>query len=601
MPASRGSLCDEHMSATVFQSVGIKPSARSVWGEVLALASYVEGYRWKLATLVALGLGAAFAEAVGIGLAVLFLFTILGNTDALAEAAGPLAGLTARLGGGHLAEPTALAAALAVLILLSAALIYAHGLMTVVMSNRVAQHMRDMVHENYVTVGYKWLQDQEQGALLHTLSTETWLTAEAFDNVARTAVHVCAILVFGTGLLILSWQITLTAAAVALISFTLLRLLFRPIRSLGAALLAENQILSERMLVSLHGMRTIRAFAQEPHMLRLFSASSARVKALAVKAERLKALNGPIGEVTSLGALVLIAALAGRLGIDTPTIVASALLLFRMQPHLRGIDTRRLALANMSATLANVRNTLDRDGKPWPTPGTRRFEGFGQSIRFENVSFSHDSRRSPSLDRVSFSIPFGKVTALAGSSGSGKSTIINLLLRLYEPQDGRILVDGADLLDFTRESWLHRLAIAGQDVELIEGTVAENIRLARHDATLEDIREACAQVEILTDILAIPEGLDARIGPGGLSFSGGQRQRIGLARALVRRPDFLILDEAMSALEPALEERIKTRIAETMKGKTLLIVSHRHDALGSADTIVRIEAGRTQPAEPGST
>lgn len=576
-------------------------SPRSVWSELIALASHVEGYRWKLLVLVALGLGAALAEAVGIGLGVLFLFTILGNPDTLADAVGPLARLTSRFGGGDGADPTALAIVLGLLILLSAALIYAHSLMTAIMSNRVAERMRDMVHKHYVTVGYKWLQEQEQGTLLHTLATETWQTAEAFDNIARIAVHLCAIVVFGIGLLALSWPLTLAAAIVAIVSFALLRLLFRPIRVLSSKLLAENQTLSERMLVSLHGMRTIRAFAQEPHMLRVFAASSARVRALAVRTERLKALNGPIGEISSLGALVLIAAIAGWLGIDTPTIVASALLLFRMQPHLRGVDTKRLALANMGPTLANVRKTIEPSGKSWPTVGTRRFDGFRQEIRFEDVRFSHDERRRPSLDRVSFSIPFGKVTVLTGPSGSGKSTIINLLLRLYEPQAGQIRIDGDNLLEFTSETWLARLAIAGQDVELIEGTVADNIRLARHDATIADISVACETAEILADIEAIPEGLHARIGAGGLSFSGGQRQRIGLARALLRRPEFLILDEAMNALEPELEQRIKSRVSKAMAGKTLLIVSHRRDAVRSADVVVRIEAGRIHRTDSGST
>ncbi len=140
------------------------------------------------------------------------------------------------------------------------------------------------------------------------------------------------------------------------------------------------------------------------------------------------------------------------------------------------------------------------------------------------------------------------------------------------------------------------MAIAGQDVELVEGTVAQNIRLARHDATHDELREACAMVEILDDIERIPEGLDAKIGPSGLSFSGGQRQRIGIARALIRKPEILILDEAMSALEPALEERIKQRIFNLMQGRTILIVSHRRDALKSADAVVMIAAGKVLPA-----
>jgi ABC-type multidrug transport system fused ATPase/permease subunit len=215
-----------------------------------------------------------------------------------------------------------------------------------------------------------------------------------------------------------------------------------------------------------------------------------------------------------------------------------------------------------------------------------------REIRFEDVTFTHDARRGASVDRVSFAIPKGARTLLVGPSGSGKTTIINLLLRLYEPASGRIAVDGADLQSFSRRSWLDRLAVAGQDVDLVEGTIAQNFRLADRDVPVEEMRAVCADVEILGEIEAVPEKFDARIGAQGLSFSGGQRQRLGLARALLRRPDFLILDEAMSALEPAMEERIMARIAERMRGGTTLIVSHRTGAEAMADKVVRLNAGR---------
>jgi ABC-type multidrug transport system fused ATPase/permease subunit len=339
-------------------------------------------------------------------------------------------------------------------------------------------------------------------------------------------------------------------------------------------------------------MRTLRAFAQEPYILRVFTAASSKVRRLAVSAERIKALVGPVGELASLGAIVAIAVVASIWRIDTPTTVAAVMLLFRLQPHLRELESHRLALSSMGASLRTVREAIERNDKPWPTEGHEPFSGLQREVRFEHVSFSHDPRRPPSLDGVNFTIRKGAVTALSGPSGSGKSTIINLLLRLYEPGSGRILVDGLDLLAIERRGWLERIAVAGQDVELIEGTVEQNIRLARHDATPDDLRDACAAAEILDDILAVPEGFGARIGPGGLSFSGGQRQRLGLARALVRKPEILILDEALSALEPALEDRIRANIANRMASATVLVVSHRADAAAQSDAELRIEKGR---------
>ncbi len=570
-------------------------SPRSVWRDVLDLAALVPGSRWILVALIGLGFAAALAETLQVGLAVLFLFAILGDASALATAGGPVASLL-KLFGAELGGSSAwLAGALVGLILFNAALIYLHEAMSAIMAGKVAQRMRDLVHQRYLMVGYHWLQQQDQGSLINTLADESWIVADAFSSVARTAANLCAVLVFGAGLFFLSWQIALSAALAAMVAFVIMRLLARPVRRLGAATLQENEVLAERMLVSLHGMRTLRAFAQEDHMLRIYSAASSAVRRLGTRTDLLKAVVRPVSEVFGLLTLVLIALVAGASGIAVATIITAALLLFRLQPHLREIDRNRLALDGMTASVRNVRDMLAPEGKIWPHQGTLPFPGLAHEIRFEAVSFFHDPRRPPSVDAVDFSIRHGAVTALSGPSGSGKSTIINLILRLYDPHLGRIRVDGRDLLDYDRASWLARIAIAGQDVELVEGTVAQNIRLARHDATLGELREACALVEMLDDIEGIPEGFDARVGPGGLSFSGGQRQRIGLARALIRQPEILILDEAMSALEPALEERIKQRIFRLMQGKTILTISHRGDALKTADAIIAIAGGKIFP------
>lgn len=575
------------------------PAARhnsSAWRDLMELARLVPGFRQRAALLIAMGVGAAIAETIGIGLAILFLYAMLGTPVAATDLPGPIAWLLGDLATGGFST-AGLAALLALLIALSALLIYAHAVISADFANRVAEQLRNRVHDVFIRVGYPWMQGQDQGKLIHTLGTETWLAAEAMDGLARLVVNLCAILVFGAALLLLAWQVAAIAALAVLATLLILRLLLRPVRRLGAETLAENQHLSDRMLLSLHGMRTIRAFAEEPHVLAAFEQSSARVTRLAVRTERVKALNLPIGEMGNLGGLVLIAAAAGLLGIAIPTVVACALLLFRMQPHLRGIEANRLALAQASPMLANLRETIAHEGKAWPTPGTEPFPGLAREIRFEAVTFRHEDQPEPSIRTASFTIPAGRTTAFVGPSGSGKSTLINLLLRLYEPDEGRVMVDGHDLLSFTRRSWLERLAIAGQDVELVEGTVEQNIRIARHEASHEAVRAACAATEILADIERLPDGFASRIGPRGISFSGGQRQRIGLARALLREPEILILDEAMSALEPELETRIRQRIETLMAGRTIILVSHQPTSIAGADHIVRIVEGRVLDTE----
>lgn len=541
--------------------------------------------------MLALGAGAALAETTGITFAVMFLFVLLGQTGKLMAGEGVLGDAFRWVGGVFGADASLIAALFFVIIIGNALLIYGYQVLTAILLNRIAERMRDLVHRQYVTVAYGYLQKRKQGDLVQTLATNTWTVSEAFYSLARIGISLCTVAVFGIGLFALSWEIGVTAAASAAVAFLLLRLLAKPVRRYGDETLAANRILAERMLVSLHGMRTLRAFAQEDFLLRAFSAASVRVRSLAIRKEKLKSLIGPLGEVVSVGTLILIAAIASAAGIGIATIVASVLLLFRLQPHLREIDNNRLALAGMAAALRDVREVLDRADKPWPVEGSVRFAGLRRDIRFEDVSFQHDGATRPSLCDVGFVVPKGSRTLVTGSSGSGKTTIINLLLRLYEPTSGRILVDDAELAGLSRRDWLRRLAVSGQDVDLVEGTIAQNLKLADREASTEEMRSICATVEILADIEAAPGGFDARIGAQGLNFSGGQRQRICLARALLRQPEFLILDEALSALEPEMEERIMDRISAMMRGTTILFVSHRTGAERMADHVVTLANG----------
>lgn len=583
------------------QRTGSDPSQTtnmSPWIEVIRLVRLFRERTWVAPLMILLGLGAAIADTLSVGLAVTLLFALLGQNDQIAEGGGMLARVYDTLRSVIGQEPARIAAIFFLLILFNAALAYLYQIVTANMMNRVAQRVRDAVHREYLTVSYRYLQQREQGELLHILSTETWSVADAFYHVARIGVNICAIVVLGAGLFLLSWIVGLTAFLCAGAVFAVLRLLSRPVRRIGRETLAANQVLAERMLVSLYGMRTLRVFAQEDYMLRVFGAASSRVRRLAIRGETIKGLLGPLSEVGSLGALIAIALVAGRAGVDVPTIIAAVLLLFRLQPHLRELDTSRLALAGLSASLRSVREMIDHD-KPYPREGTLTCPGLHHELCFDSVSFSHDSRRRKALDDVTLAIRRGDVTVLAGPSGSGKTTILNLILRLYDPDGGRMSIDGTDFHAYTRASWLDRVAISGQDVELVEGTLAQNLRIGAHDADAAKLRAVCAMVEILPDIEALPEGFDTPIGNAGQSFSGGQRQRIGLARAMLRDPEFLVLDEAMSALEPDREIRIFDRIAAAMRGRTILVVSHRSETTYRPDRVIRISEGHVVDAGDG--
>lgn len=564
----------------------------TVWQEIAELSRLFPYRFWFAALFVGIGLVAAIGETLSVGLAVILLFALLQESDRLESSSGLLGEISRRVVETFGDQTYLIAGVFFGLLVLTALIAYANNAMAGTMLNAVAQRMRDEVHDTYVRVGYAYLQRRDHGTLVQILTNETWTVGEAFYSVTRIGVAVCAVVVFGVGLFVLAPPIGLTALCGAIVAFSLLRLVARPTQRLGRKTLEASHLLSDRMLMSLSGMRTLRVFALEEHMEREFEHCSRLVRKRGDRTELVKAGTGPLNQLFGLGVLLMIVLVASVAGIDVPTTIAGVLILFRLQPYLQEIEAERVTLAGMSAALCQVRQTIGRDGKVWLRPGNRTLETPIERIGFEGVSFAHDPRKGESVSELNFTIRAGRVTALQGPSGSGKTTIFNLILRLYEPDSGRITVNGTDLSEITRASWLARLAIAGQDIELIEETVLQNLRLGNPEASLEEVHEVCRMVEILDDLEALPDGLDTAVGAAGLSFSSGQRQRLGLARALLKDPEILMLDEAMSALEPERETRIWARLRARMAARTVIMISHRADSAEMADDIIGIRLGR---------
>ena len=399
-------------------------------------------------------------------------------------------------------------------------------------------------------------------------------------------------IVFAAFLLALSWQITLTALAGSIVMSLRLRRLARPAQALGQQVKRVHQELGEHMLMTIQGLRTIRAYAQEGAHQARFLRSSAEARRASLALTRLSSLLDPITEVGYLVILCVIVAAALQWATSVATLLAATALLYRLQPHAREIEGHLLYLAQIEPPLRSVRAMLRGDDKVHDNPGHQNVRALRQGIRFEGVSFAYAEGLPPASDAVSFDIPAGRTTALVGPSGAGKTTVIHLLLRLYSPGAGTIRVDGVPLGDLRRADWLGLLAVAGQDVDLIEGTVLDNIRMANAEATPNQVLEAARLAGVAEFVESLPEAFETWIGQQGHRFSGGQRQRLGLARALLRDPQLLILDEAMSALDSELEQRIRHAIDERFAGRTVLIISHRAETVRDADHVIHLHGGR---------
>jgi ABC-type multidrug transport system fused ATPase/permease subunit len=545
---------------------------------------------WATPTLVTLGLATSLAETLGIALIVAFLYAAMGQGAESAAAVGGWLGEGMARARVWLGSPTSMALAILVLILARAALSHLNQASNASVSAWISEAARNRVHEQYLAVAYPLMQRHEQAQLMEVLGSETWLIADAYTSFTRIVIGVCSILVFAGFLFALSWPIALTALIGSVVLALLLRRLSRPAQVLGRKVKQTNQALGELMLMTIQGLRTIRAYGQERRHHERFLALSGEARSTSLALTRLSTVLDPITEVAYLVMLCVIVAISLRLGTSLATILAAAALLYRLQPHVREIEGHLLYLAQVEPQLRSVRQMLRRDDKQYDEPGVQAIASLHTAIRFEGVGFAYDPSE-PVLQDVSFEIPVGRTTALVGDSGAGKTTLINLLLRLYVPQRGAILVDGVRLQQLRRGDWLALLAVAGQDVDLIEGTVLDNIRMADADAPLEAVLDAARAAGVDEFVQPLEEGYETWVGQQGHRFSGGQRQRLGLARALLRRPQLLILDEATNALDTVLEARVRQNIAQCMAGRTVLVVSHHAAAVHTADHVIHLEHG----------
>jgi subfamily B ATP-binding cassette protein MsbA len=215
-------------------------------------------------------------------------------------------------------------------------------------------------------------------------------------------------------------------------------------------------------------------------------------------------------------------------------------------------------------------------------------------IRFDGVSFRYGPEDRWAIEDVCLEIPRGKRIALAGPSGAGKSTLISLLLRFYDPQRGTITVNGAPLRDLDLESWRRRLAVVSQDTHIFNASIQDNIAYGRGNADLDEVIAAARQADAHEFISALPNGYDTLVGDQGIRLSGGQRQRIALARAIVRKADVLVLDEATNALDSISERAVLDSIQALGDECTVISIAHRLATIMQADEIIVLEAGRVK-------
>jgi ATP-binding cassette subfamily B protein len=343
---------------------------------------------------------------------------------------------------------------------------------------------------------------------------------------------------------------------------------------------------------------TVKSFGAESRAAESYDRALGVYGEAALKANSsLAFLNGVQALIMNvgLGVMAVMAgyeAAAGRMGPGDVTAAVLILISLYAPLNILGFAYReiRQSFIDMEEMLKVTRQQPLVADMPNAPPLPRSPDRGGASLAFEGVSYRHDARSS-GLEEVAFVVPPGTTTALVGPSGSGKSTIVKLALRLLDPQQGRVLIEGVDARDVTQASLRQAVALVPQDVALFNDSIRVNIAFARPEADDAAVWAAAEAAELADFIRALPDGMATKVGERGLKLSGGERQRVGIARAMLAEPSILILDEATSALDSRTEAAIQRTLRKASAGRTTLVVAHRLSTIADADQILVLKSG----------
>jgi ABC-type multidrug transport system fused ATPase/permease subunit len=346
---------------------------------------------------------------------------------------------------------------------------------------------------------------------------------------------------------------------------------------------------------SISGIRIVKAFARERHMLERFRHGVNRVFEQSMVSARLQSFYTPLmGFLPNLGLAAVLIVGGNQLidgSISAGTLTAFVLYIGLLSGPVRWLGMS-LSMAQRAVASGNrMFEILDREPEMESPPGAPPLpEGRGR-VSLHRVTLRYDGSE-PSLTGVDLEVEPGRTIALVGPTASGKTSLVGLLARLYDPSEGKVVIDGADIKDVDLASLRREIAFVADDSFLFSDTVAANIAYARPEATREQVEAAAKRAQAHDFISRLPEGYDTIVGERGLTLSGGQRQRVAIARALLAEPRILILDDATSSVDARTEAQIKTGLREAMEGRTTFIVAHRLSTISLADEIVVLDRGR---------
>jgi ATP-binding cassette subfamily B protein len=463
-------------------------------------------------------------------------------------------------------------------------------------SQRVAYDIRNAIYDRLQRLSYAYHDQQQTGQLMSRATQDVeavrWFVSMGLLRGSYVVILLIAVLVL---MLVTSWQLALVVwAFIPLIAWrsTVMALTLRPLwTTIQEGLARIATVLQE----ALTGARVVKAFAREEHEGEKFRREAEALFEHSYESSRIQAVNAPL--MSGLWLLATAATLwvggrevaAGQLEIGELT--AFLLYLALLQMPVRALGWIIMIASRANAAGQRIFEILDAESAVREKPGAVELDGVRGHVRFEDVSFAYDAI-SPVLSHVDIDAQPGQVVALMGPTGSGKTTVVNLMPRFYDVTGGRITIDGVDSRDMTLGSLRQAIGTVQQDVFLFSATIRDNITYGAVGAADDQIEDVAKAAHIHEFIVSLPDGYDTWVGERGITLSGGQKQRVAIARTLLMDPRILILDDSTSSVDTQTEYQIQQTLQRVMEGRTTFVIAQRLRTVKMADQILVLQEGQ---------
>lgn len=531
-------------------------------------------------------------EGIGIGLIVVFLNKI--TQDGATETKTGIEFLNIWIFGSNLSTQNQLyriSSLLIIVAMVRCLLNYIGSIYVSWAKISVLDRVRRRIFEQLQAFHISYYYSVSSGDLVNTITTETRRLDGIFQSIVSTFVDVFPIPIYFFAVLILSWKLSIFSFSIMLFFAAGFFKLRSTVGKISYAITRANSQFATRVIEFVSGIFTVHAFASQDYEQKRFHSASQLIADTEKRIVKWSSLSTPVNEAAATIVSVIIV-IIGFIGFSLPTSILISFL-YSMQRLLRAsnnLNKINILLGMLQGPIDNIRELLSTTGKPYLKDGKQTFTGLENSIEIIDVDFGYRNDEL-AIKGINLTINKGSLVALVGSSGSGKSTLASLILRLHDPLGGKILIDGKDIRLFEITSLRHYMAIVSQDTFIFNTSVRDNIAYGLDMVADADIVAAARAAHALTFIEDLPAGFDTNLGERGVQLSGGQKQRIAIARALLRDPEILILDEATSAMDTVTEKIIQDALMNLMKGKTVISIAHRLSTITQADLVVVLDKG----------